>query len=136
MSGISKIEIITGMSKLSSLIEELSKVGVRGITVMQVLGCGVEMGTQEYEVDQKEVMELLPKQQINIVAFLLIGSLVVMGFIGMILTGGTFIVLGIYSILWIRYRMKMPVFKSVPVEKVMAMENELYYYERQQKGIW
>ena len=55
------------MSKLSSLIEELSKVGVRGITVMQVLGCGVEMGTQEYEVDQKEVMELLPKQQINIV---------------------------------------------------------------------
>ena len=136
MSGISKIEIITGMSKLSSLIEELSKVGVRGITVMQVLGCGVEMGTQEYEVDQKEVMELLPKQQINIVAFLLIGSLIVMGFIGMLLTGGTFIVLGIYSILWIRYRMKMPVFKSVPVEKVMAMENELYYYERQQKGIW
>lgn len=136
MSGISKIEIITGMSKLSSLIEELSKVGVRGITVMQVLGCGVEMGTQEYEVDQKEVMELLPKQQINIVAFLLIGSLVVMGFIGMLLTGGTFTVLGIYSILWIRYRMKMPVFKSVPVEKVMAMENELYYYERQQKGIW
>ena len=59
-----------------------------------------------------------------------------MGFIGMLLTGGTFIVLGIYSILWIRYRMKMPVFKSVPVEKVMAMENELYYYERQQKGIW
>ena len=37
------------------------------LTVMQVLGCGVEMGTQEYEVDQNEVMELLPKQQINIV---------------------------------------------------------------------
>lgn len=34
---------------------------------MQVLGCGVEMGTQEYEVDINEVMELLPKQQINIV---------------------------------------------------------------------
>lgn len=67
MSGISKIEIITGMSKLTSLIEELSKVGVRGITVMQVLGCGVEMGAQEYEIDKKEVMELLPKQQINIV---------------------------------------------------------------------
>ena len=64
MSGISKIEIITGMSKLTSLIKELSKVG---LTVMQVLGCGVEMGTQEYEVDQNEVMELLPKQQINIV---------------------------------------------------------------------
>ena len=67
MSKISKIEVITGMSKLTDLIQELSKVGVRGVTVMQVLGCGVEMGTQEYEVEINEVMELLPKQQINIV---------------------------------------------------------------------
>ena len=67
MSKISKIEVITGMSKLTNLIQELSKVCVRGVTVMQVLGCGVEMGTQEYEVELNEVMELLPKQQINIV---------------------------------------------------------------------
>ncbi|MBD8925570.1 MAG: P-II family nitrogen regulator [[Eubacterium] rectale] len=67
MSRISKIEVITGMSKLTDLIQQLSKVGVRGVTVMQVLGCGVEMGTQEYEVEINEVMELLPKQQINIV---------------------------------------------------------------------
>ena len=67
MSNISKIEVITGMSKLTNLIQELSKVGVRGVTVMQVLGCGVEMGTQEYEVELNEVMELLPKQQISVV---------------------------------------------------------------------
>ena len=67
MSRISKIEVITGMSKLTDLIQQLSKVGVRGVTVMQVLGCVVEMGTQEYEVEINEVMELLPKQQINIV---------------------------------------------------------------------
>ena len=67
MSNISEIEGITGMSKLTDLIQQLSKVGVRGVTVMQVLGCGVEMGTQEYEVEINEVMELLPKQQINIV---------------------------------------------------------------------
>ena len=67
MSNISKIEVIKGMSKLTDLIQQLSKVGVRGVTVMQVLGCGVEMGTQEYEVEINEVMELLPKQQINIV---------------------------------------------------------------------
>lgn len=67
MSRISKIEVITGMSKITDLIQQLSKVGIRGVTVMQVLGCGVEMGTQEYEVDINEVMELLPKQQINIV---------------------------------------------------------------------
>lgn len=67
MSNISKIEVITGMSKLTNLIQELSKVGVKGVTVMQVIGCGVQMGTQEYEVELNEVMELLPKQQINIV---------------------------------------------------------------------
>ena len=67
MSRISKIEVITGMSKLTDLIQQLSKVGIRGVTVMQVLCCGVEMGTQEYEVEINEVMELLPKQQINIV---------------------------------------------------------------------
>ncbi len=65
--GISKIEVITGMSKLTNLISELSKVGVRGVTVMQVFGCGIELGTKEYEVELNEVMELLPKQQINIV---------------------------------------------------------------------
>ena len=40
--GLSKIEIITGMSKLSDLKRVLTKAGVRGITVIQVLGCGVE----------------------------------------------------------------------------------------------
>lgn len=67
MSDLAKIEIITGMSKLSNLKKALSKIGVRGITVMQVLGCGVEKGNQEFEVDENEVMELLPKQQINLV---------------------------------------------------------------------
>lgn len=67
MKHLSKIEIITGMSKMVNLKKALSKVGVRGITVMQVLGCGVEKGSQEYAVDENEVMELLPKQQINII---------------------------------------------------------------------
>ena len=64
---LSKIEIIIGMSKFSDLKSALSKIGVRGMTVMQVLGCGVEKGTYEFEVETNEEMELLPKQQINIV---------------------------------------------------------------------
>lgn len=64
---LSKIEIITGMSKLPNLKKALSKTGVRGMTVMQVLGCGIEKGTREYEVDELSEMELLPKQQINLV---------------------------------------------------------------------
>ena len=49
---LSKIEIVTGMSKFTGLKAALSKAGVRGMTVMQVLGCGVEKGTKEYEVDE------------------------------------------------------------------------------------
>ena len=67
MSGLSKIEIITGMSKLPQLKKKLTAIGVRGITVMQVLGCGAEKGTFEYEVEENEERELLPKQQISIV---------------------------------------------------------------------
>ncbi len=72
----SKVEIITGNDKLQGLIERLSKpgfmeklhkIGVTGITVSNVLGCGVQMGTSEYEVEENQVMQLLPKCQIMIV---------------------------------------------------------------------
>mgnify|MGYP004547586657 FL=1 len=51
-------------------------------------------------------------------------------------TGITFLVLGIYSFFWIRIKMKMPVFKSVPIQKVMAMENSMYYTIRKRRGLW
>ena len=53
-----------------------------------------------------------------------------------ILTGVVFLILGIYSFFWIKFKMKMPVFKSVPIEKVMAMENSMYYKIRKRRGIW
>lgn len=53
-----------------------------------------------------------------------------------LMTGATFLILGIYSAFWIKFKMRMPIFKSVPVEKVMAMENDLYYLERKRRGIW
>lgn len=52
------------------------------------------------------------------------------------LTGGTFVILSIFSIWWIKTRMKLPVFKSVPLEKVMAMENDMYYATRKHRGIY
>ena len=64
---LARIEIITGMSKFKGLKATLSKAGVRGMTVTQVLGCGIEKGTKEYEVDENYEMELLPKQQIALV---------------------------------------------------------------------
>lgn len=37
-----------------------------------------------------------------------------------------FTVLCIYAVLWIKLKMKIPVFHSIPIEKVMAMEHDLY----------
>lgn len=52
------------------------------------------------------------------------------------ITGVTMVALGIYAYFWIKYKMKMPVFKAVPIEKVMAMDNEMYYKVRKKRGIW
>lgn len=64
---LSKIEVITQNAKMNDLKAALSKCGVGGITVTQVLGCGVEKGSPEYAVEENEEMELLPKQLISIV---------------------------------------------------------------------
>lgn len=53
-----------------------------------------------------------------------------------LITGVTLIVLGIYAFFWTKYKMKMPVFKAIPIEKVMAMDNEMYYKLRKKRGIW
>ena len=55
------------MNKLSNLKSALSKMGVSGITVFQVIGCGVQKGTFEFEVTENAEMELLPKQLIMII---------------------------------------------------------------------
>ena len=64
---VSKIEVITSMSKLFGLKTALSKIGVTGMTVLQAQGCGVEKGTYEFESEMNEEMMLLPKQLIMIV---------------------------------------------------------------------
>lgn len=53
-----------------------------------------------------------------------------------LVTGITFAVLAVYSFFWIKFKMKMPVFKSIPLEKVMAMKNSMYYMIRKRRGIW
>lgn len=64
---VSKIEIVTSMNKLTGLKKALSELGVTGMTVFQVIGCGVQKGTYEYVAEKNEEMELLPKQYIMIV---------------------------------------------------------------------
>ena len=67
MSKLSRIEIICDMSKFASLKSLLSKLEVGGMTFIQVLGCGAEKGTKEYEVDTNYDMELLPKIEVQCV---------------------------------------------------------------------
>ncbi|MDR1156924.1 MAG: P-II family nitrogen regulator [Oscillospiraceae bacterium] len=64
---LSRIEIITSLSKFNELKAALSKVGVMGMTVMQVLGCGVQKGAPEHAREEYEEMELRPKQLITII---------------------------------------------------------------------
>ena len=63
----SRVEVITGISKISALQSALGKFHISGMTVYQVLGCGVQHGTQEFEVEQKKEIQLLPKEVVMMV---------------------------------------------------------------------
>ena len=63
-----RYEIITGISKIEPLKKALGKFHITGMTVYQVLGCGVQHGTQEFEVEEKnKEISLLPKEVVMIV---------------------------------------------------------------------
>jgi amino acid transporter len=43
-----------------------------------------------------------------------------------------FLLIG-YAVYWIKFKLKMPLFKRLPIKDVMAMENPLYYELRREK---
>jgi nitrogen regulatory protein P-II 1 len=58
----SRVEIIMDNAKLEALLSAVGQYGISGITVYQVLGCGVQYGSKEYEGVAKTTPTLLPKQ--------------------------------------------------------------------------
>ncbi|WP_295362729.1 P-II family nitrogen regulator [uncultured Pseudoramibacter sp.] len=58
----SRVEIVTDNAKLETLLSAVGQYGISGITVYQVLGCGVQYGSKEFEGGVKETPTLLPKQ--------------------------------------------------------------------------
>lgn len=60
-TGLSKIEIITSFAKYSELQSELNHLSVRGMTVMQVMGCGIQKGTKEFAIKENAEIALLPQ---------------------------------------------------------------------------
>ncbi len=64
---ITKIDIILKQSKLEALKDEMDKLGITGMTVSQVLGCGAQKGKAEYYRGVAVESNLLPKMKVEIV---------------------------------------------------------------------
>ena len=64
---ITKVDIITSQSRLDDLMDALDKVGITGMTVSNVLGCGIQKGHKEYYRGTPVNIKLLPKVKIEIV---------------------------------------------------------------------
>ena len=64
---LSKVDIICKQSKFEELKAALNAVGVTGITVTQVLGCGAQKGATKYYRGVEMEMSLLPKVKVEVV---------------------------------------------------------------------
>jgi Amt family ammonium transporter len=64
---MTKVEIITKQSKFEELKAAMNAIGVTGMTVTNVLGCGIQKGSTEFYRGVPLEMNLLPKVQVEIV---------------------------------------------------------------------
>ncbi|MBO5260668.1 MAG: P-II family nitrogen regulator [Coprococcus sp.] len=64
---LSMVQIITKEAKVAELTREFGKFGITGMTIYDAKGCGVQLGTQEYEADKNEQPQLLSKQVVMVV---------------------------------------------------------------------
>ena len=64
---MTKIDIITKQSSFEALKTAMEGIGVTGMTVTQVLGCGMQKGRPEYYRGVAVEMNLLPKIEVEIV---------------------------------------------------------------------
>jgi hypothetical protein len=51
------------------------------------------------------------------------------------IVGVMFLVIGVYAFIWLKSFRKVALFKSIPIERVMAMEHELYHEKRREAKI-
>ena len=62
-----KVEIVCKEARLEALKSAMLAIGITGMTVSHVLGCGVQKGTPEYYRGVQVEATLLPKVQVEIV---------------------------------------------------------------------
>lgn len=64
---MTKVDIITRTSKFEELKDALNEIGITGMTVTQVLGCGIQKGVTEMYRGVPMNINLLPKVKVEIV---------------------------------------------------------------------
>ena len=62
--------VIAQSGKLDEFMQAMNEIGVTGITITNVLGCGVQKGAPSYYRGVEMEMNLLPKVKIEIVVSL------------------------------------------------------------------
>ena len=65
MRKVTKVEIITRASKLEDLKSALNAIGVQGMTVSQVYGCGLQKGHTEVYRGRQYTVNLVPKVKVE-----------------------------------------------------------------------
>ena len=66
-SGMSEVIIITKQERFETLKKAMDEIGITGMTVTRVSGCGVEKGHDEYYRGAKVESTLIPKLKVEIV---------------------------------------------------------------------
>jgi len=64
---VKKIEAIIRPSKLDEIKEALGKFGIHGMTVTEVVGCGLQKGKKEVYRGTEYTIDLIPKIKIEII---------------------------------------------------------------------
>lgn len=64
---LTKVDIITRPAKFDELKEALNDLGITGMTVTQVLGCGMQKGITEMYRGVPMAINLLPKVKVEMV---------------------------------------------------------------------
>ena len=64
---LTKVTILCKQEKLAALEKAMTAIGITGMTVANVLGCGVQKGKTEYYRGSEMSINLLPKIQVEIV---------------------------------------------------------------------
>ena len=67
MKRMKKVDIIARAEQLEDLKEALNKIGIQGMTVSQVFGCGLQKGHTEVYRGQQYDVNLIPMVKVDLV---------------------------------------------------------------------